>query len=80
MPADHQVRVQVHDTGSGIPGDELTQIFDPHYRASNTNRQGSNTGLGLAITKRLLGLHNATIEVTSELRRGTTFSFTLATV
>lgn len=80
VPVDHQVRVQVHDTGSGIPGDELSLIFDPHYRASNTNRQGSNTGLGLAITKRLLGLHNATIEVTSELRRGTTFSFTLATV
>ena len=75
-----QVRVQVDDTGSGIPEQELDQIFEPHYRATNARRQGQNSGLGLAITRRLLELHDASIEVTSELNRGTTFSFALTAI
>tara|TARA_Y100001934_G_C11894099_1_gene559046 strand:+ start:366 stop:584 length:219 start_codon:yes stop_codon:yes gene_type:complete len=72
--------VQVDDTGSGIPEQELYQIFEPHYRATNARRQGQNSGLGLAITRRLLELHDASIEVTSELNRGTTFSFALTAI
>ena len=75
-----QVRVQVVDAGSGIPETELDQILEPHYRATNARRQGPNSGLGLAITRRLLELHDATIEVTSELKQGTTFSFSLAAI
>lgn len=74
------VCVEVVDTGSGIPEGELTQIFEPHYRATNARRQGPNSGLGLAITRRLLELHEATIEVSSELKQGTTFSFSLAAI
>jgi two-component system OmpR family sensor kinase len=72
------VVVQVSDTGAGIPEDELPLIFDRFYRARrDRNREGKSTGLGLAITKRIIELHNSTISVTSGPAEGTTFSFSL---
>jgi len=55
---------------------KLSYIFDTRYRASNaTQGQGKHTGLGLAITKKLLELLKSNIKVTSQLGEGCEFSF-----
>ncbi len=73
------VRIAIIDTGIGIPKDEIGHIFEEFYRASNareTERDG--TGLGLSIAKQIVERHGGTIDVKSEINKGTTFSFTLA--
>lgn len=73
-----QLYVDVSDTGVGINQEELTAIFEPHYQASNSNKEGRQQGgLGLAICKGLLKLMNSDIKVNSELGKGTQFSFNL---
>lgn len=72
------VAIEVSDTGIGIPTEDIPHIFDPHYKAGNSVRGNTaNGGLGLAITKRLLELHQSTINVTSIINQGTTFEFDL---
>jgi len=64
----------VSDTGSGIPSNQINQVFDRFVKA-NTFAQG--TGLGLAICKTIIEHLGGTIVVTSEIGKGTTFTFTL---
>jgi len=76
-------RVRLEDTGSGIPADELPRIFDRFQRGSapadgRGRKQRPGAGLGLAITKRILDLHGADLEVESTVGHGTTFSFELS--
>ena len=72
------INVEVSDTGIGIPESDLPHIFEPHFKAGNSVRENTaHGGLGLAITKKLLNLHETTIQVHSELNRGTTFEFLL---
>ncbi|MEO8794523.1 MAG: PAS domain S-box protein [Daejeonella sp.] len=72
------VRFEISDTGIGIPDDKIEYIFESYTQASeDTARKYGGTGLGLAITKRLIELHNSTIFVSSEINKGTTFSFTI---
>lgn len=72
------VSIHVSDTGIGIPEEDLPYIFDAHFKAENSVRENTaHGGLGLAITKKLLDLQESVIRVTSELNRGTTFSFAL---
>jgi signal transduction histidine kinase len=69
-------QVKVIDNGTGIKTEELAYIFDTRYRASNAiQTDEKHTGLGLAITKKLLELLKSEIRVTSELGKGTEFSF-----
>lgn len=68
------VQVQVRDNGEGIAPADLPHIFERNFRVSDGN---AGAGLGLAITKRILELHDETVEVQSELGKGTTFSFRL---
>jgi len=62
------VFVEIGDTGSGIPEENIPEIFTPFYSV----RQGG-TGLGLAISQRIMEEHYGKIEVTSEINRGTVF-------
>ena len=72
------VLVQVKDSGIGIPASDLPHIFNAHYKAANSVRGNTaHGGLGLAITKKLLALHNTTISVSSVESQGTEFNFLL---
>ena len=69
-----RVRVGVSDTGTGIPLDNLPQIFEPYFSTKETG-----TGLGLAIAKKAADDHGGTVTVESNPGAGTTFTVTLPT-
>lgn len=72
------VRVSVADTGVGIPPEDLARLFDKYEQArSRATRSEKGTGLGLYITRQLVELHGGKISVTSEVGKGSTFSFTV---
>lgn len=74
-----QVAVNVMDTGSGIPADDLPRIFDRFYQVDKSRNLNPGTaGLGLAIAKRILELHGSVIRVASRVNEGTSFAFSLA--
>ena len=66
--ASPRVEVSIADTGVGIPAENLPRIFDPFF---TTKGVGRGTGLGLAITRRIVEDHHGSIEVASEVGRGT---------
>lgn len=75
---DNVATVRVTDTGQGIPPEDLPHIFDRFYRVEkNRPKDLSSTGLGLAITKLILELHQTHIQVESTLGVGTSFAFCL---
>jgi len=75
---DSEIRVEVTDTGIGIPPQDLPRMFEDFFRASNVETKG--TGLGLSITKRIVEAHGGKIWVESpcpETNTGSRFTFTL---
>jgi signal transduction histidine kinase len=73
-------RIDVSDTGIGIPADEAARLFGPFVRGSNARSAGlPGTGLGLAIVKSLVEMHGGHVKVESVLDEGTTFSVFLPT-
>ena len=68
--------LEVRDTGPGIPPDELPRIFDRLFRG-DTSRTERGLGLGLSLVKAIVEAHGGTVEVSSELGRGSTFSVSL---
>ncbi|TQD25655.1 PAS domain S-box protein [Methanolobus vulcani] len=72
------VQISVSDTGIGIPHDKLKEIFDPFSQvdASHTRRY-AGTGLGLALVKQFVQMHDGRIWVESEEGKGSTFTFTI---
>ncbi|WP_070962327.1 response regulator [Vibrio sonorensis] len=75
---DNNIRVQVVDTGQGIPADQLEHIFEPLTQAGNdASRYRQGAGLGLSISRQLVELMHGTLYVSSQPMVGTTFSFTL---
>lgn len=74
------VRVRVHDTGIGIPKEELPRLFERFYRVDKArSREMGGTGLGLAIVKHMAKAQGGEVGVESEPDQGSTFWFTLAT-
>jgi len=69
--------VTVADAGPGIPPDELPQIFQRFFRASNTRRRIEGSGLGLFIARKVVEGHGGEASVQSELGSGTTIRFRL---
>ena len=71
----HGCRIDVSDTGSGIPAGELQRIFQRFHQVGNTDRRG--LGLGLYISKAIVDAHGGRIWAESEIGRGSRVSFTL---
>lgn len=67
------IEVKIADTGQGIPKEHLSRLFEPFY----TTKGQHGTGLGLAVTWRIIDNHDGTINVESELGKGTTFTIHL---
>ncbi len=77
---EERVRVAVSDTGVGIAEEHLPRIFERFYRVDkNRSRDVGGTGLGLAIVKHIVEAHGSSVQVESEMGKGSSFSFTLKT-
>jgi signal transduction histidine kinase len=72
--ANQRARVDITDTGPGIPPEHISKVFEPYFSTKETG-----TGLGLAIVKKAIDDHGGTITVTSKQGTGTTFTITLPT-
>ncbi|HWQ41175.1 MAG TPA: ATP-binding protein [Desulfosporosinus sp.] len=70
--ANNMINISFADTGEGIPAGETLRIFDPFYTTKTTG-----TGLGLSISYQNIKLHGGTIEVESDLNKGSTFIINL---
>ena len=71
------VEVSVTDTGCGIPAENFRRIFDPFF---TTKKIGTGTGLGLSVSHGIVEAHGGTIEVESEVGKGSTFRVQLPLV
>lgn len=71
-----KVLVVITDEGIGIPADELKYIYEPFFRARNTNNY-EGYGVGLPLTQAIMRLHNGNIKVHSEENRGSVVTLTL---
>ncbi len=69
------VRIEISDTGSGIPEENLSKIFEPYFSTKETG-----TGLGLAIVQKIIDVHNGSIVVESSESEGTKFMILLPTI
>ena len=68
------IKIIIQDTGVGISSEDLTQVFE-RFRRGNHKR--SNSGLGLYLCRQIVEKHNGTIQVESQLNKGTTFTILL---
>jgi signal transduction histidine kinase len=66
------IQIEVHDTGQGIPKDELVKIFDPFYTSKS-----EGTGLGLSVAYNIIQEHGGTVDVESHVGIGTKFTILL---
>ena len=76
LQKEDMVEISVSDTGYGIPKESLTHVFERYYQGSSKH-QVTGTGIGLAIVKSLVELHEGRITVNSQEGKGTTFELLL---
>jgi diguanylate cyclase (GGDEF)-like protein/PAS domain S-box-containing protein len=77
-PVGGAVELQVSDTGTGIPAEELPKVFDRFYRIKGSQgRSYEGSGIGLALVNELMALHGGSIRVDSEPGVGSTFTATV---
>lgn len=75
-----ETRIEICDTGIGIPADALPRVFDRFFRVDPSRSQTSGgTGLGLAIVQSIMTLHGGSAEITSQLGRGTAVTLRIHT-
>ena len=75
---DSSVTISISDTGIGIPASRLNEIFEPfHQLDGSSTRRYSGTGLGLALSRRVLEAHDARFTITSQPGEGSCFEFSL---
>ena len=67
---DEAIKIEITDTGYGIPEENLSYLFEPFF---SSKPGGKGTGLGLSIVYEVIDEHNGSIEVESEVDKGTTF-------
>ena len=76
--SDGSVRIEVTDTGEGIPEENLPYIWDRYYKVDKTHKRAvTGTGLGLSIVKKVIELHGGEYGVQSQVGMGSTFWFSL---
>ena len=74
----NRVELVVRDTGMGIPAAELPRLFERFYRVSGSNsRTHEGSGIGLSLVQELVKLHGGTVDVSSTIEQGTTFTVTI---
>ncbi len=71
--SNHQLQITLQDSGSGIPPEDLPFVFDRFWRGDKSRSNRTHSGLGLAITKQIVLAHGGTIDVESEVGKGTKF-------
>ncbi|MET7768018.1 HAMP domain-containing sensor histidine kinase [Nocardia sp. NPDC005366] len=77
-PAEDEVRLEVADTGPGLPEEEAARVFERFYRTDTSRTRASGgTGLGLSIVQALVTAHGGTVTVDSVQGEGTTFTVAL---
>jgi two-component system phosphate regulon sensor histidine kinase PhoR len=77
-PVEQGIRVEVQDTGIGIPESALPRLFERFFRVdASRSRAAGGSGLGLAIVKHIIEAHGSEVEVRSTLGEGSRFSFVL---
>jgi two-component system OmpR family sensor kinase len=76
--SDHHALIQIQDTGIGIAPEEQARIFERFYRVSSArSRSTGGSGLGLAIARAIVQAHHGSLQVQSELGKGSTFTIRL---
>jgi signal transduction histidine kinase len=75
--AENGIKVSVSDSGIGIQDEEKDLVFGRYYKGHNFKKYKNSTGLGLAIAKKILDLHEATLTLNSRMNEGTSFAFEL---
>ncbi len=76
--AENRVRIEVRDTGYGIPENKLNSLFEPFNRLDINPKKIEGTGIGLTISKKLTEMMKGTLNVQSEIGQGSTFCIELA--
>lgn len=78
--AGRELRIEVSDTGTGIPAEALPRVFDRFFRVDpSRSKTSGGTGLGLAIVQSVMTLHGGRAEIASQLGRGTTVTLLIHT-
>jgi signal transduction histidine kinase len=77
LPEENQFRLEVEDTGIGIPPQEISKLFQEFQQLPNSRKAGQGTGLGLALTRRIVEAQGGTVAVSSTPGVGSIFSAVL---